>query len=84
MAEGSVIVYTVWVPLHGRGISHSLHCLGPITWPRDQSLFVLLHHYMPTVNTIAIHNKLNKNFIKTLSSSKFILNTRPLESFASK
>ena len=29
----------------------------------DQSLFVLLYHYMPTVNKIAIHNnKLSKNF----------------------
>ena len=31
-------------------------------WPRDQSLFVLLYHYMPTVNKITMHNKLNKNF----------------------
>ena len=25
-------------------------------WPRDQSLFVILYHYMPTVNKIVNHN----------------------------
>ena len=34
---------------------------GFFRWPMDQSLFVLLYHYMPTVNKIGIHNKL-KNF----------------------
>ena len=32
---------------------------------------------MPTVNKIAIHNNLNKNFRKTYTNSKFILNSRP-------
>ena len=49
-------------------------------WLGDQPLFVSLYHYMPTVNKIAIHNKLNKNFRKTLNSnSKSISNSRPLE-----
>ena len=30
---------------------------GLICWPRDQSLFVLLYHYMPTVNKIATYKK---------------------------
>ena len=34
---------------------------GFFCWPRDQSLFVLLYDYMPTVNKIAIHKILNKN-----------------------
>ena len=34
---------------------------GFFCWPRHQSLFDLLYHYMPTVNKIAIHKKLNKN-----------------------
>ena len=29
---------------------------GFFCWLRDQSLFVLLYHYMPTVHKIAIHN----------------------------
>ena len=33
---------------------------GFFCWQRDQSLFVLLYHYMPTVHKIAIHNKLTK------------------------
>ena len=37
---------------------------GFFCWLRDQLLFVLLYHYMPAVNKIAIHNKFYKNFIK--------------------
>ena len=37
----------------------------------NQSLFVLLYHYMPTVNKIAIHNKLNKNFKNTFQLKIF-------------
>ena len=44
---------------------------GFLCWPRDQSLFVLLYHYMPTVNKIAIHNKLNKNFRNTFQLKIF-------------
>ena len=28
---------------------------GFFCWPRDQLLFVLLYHYMPTLNKIATH-----------------------------
>ena len=34
---------------------------GFFCWSRDQSLFVLLYHYMPTVNKIATYKKLNTN-----------------------
>ena len=44
---------------------------GFFCWPRDQSLFVLLYHYMPTVNKIAIHKKLNKNLKKYISFNNF-------------
>ena len=47
----------------------------------DQSLFVLLYHYMPTVNKIAIHKKLNKNLKKNTFQLKIYSNSRPLESF---
>ena len=33
---------------------------GFFCWLRNQSLFVLLYHYMPPVYKIAIHNKLTK------------------------
>ena len=45
---------------------------GFFCWPRDQSLFVLLYHYMPTVNKIAIHNKLNKKFNNTIQLKIFL------------
>ena len=40
------------------GLTESREPDGFFCWPRDQSLFVLLYHYMPTVHKIAIHNKL--------------------------
>ena len=30
---------------------------GFLCCPRDQLLFVLLYHYMPTMNKFALHNK---------------------------
>ena len=44
---------------------------GLFCWSRDQSLFVLLYHYMPTVNKIAIHKKLNKHFKKYITNKNF-------------
>ena len=38
---------------------------GYFCWPRDQSLFVLLYHYMPTVHKIVIYNKLTKMSLDT-------------------
>ena len=40
-------------------------------WSRDQSLFVLLYHYMPTVNKIAKNKKLNNHFKKYILIKNF-------------
>ena len=42
------------------GLTESREPDGFFWWPRNQSLFVSLCHYMPTVNEIAIQNKLSK------------------------
>ena len=43
---------------------------GFFCWPRDQSVFVLLYHYMPTVNKIAIHKNRPINHNNGLSKTK--------------
>ena len=61
------------------GLTESREPDGFFCWPRVQSVFVLLYHYMPAVNKIAIHKKLNNNFKKHTLQSKIYSNSRPLE-----
>ena len=41
-------------------------------------IICFLYHYMPTVNKIAVHKKLNKNVKKNAFQLKIYSNSRPI------